>query len=63
MQVQFDDLSVNVSERVIKMIRWLLLRHDRIAVSDRLQITFDCAGSTVSAEVRERELVDAAILR
>jgi len=45
------------------MVLWVLTQAERLVALDRVQVTFDCAGSTVSAEVRERERVDPALLR
>ncbi len=60
---EFDEACFNVSDRVMAMIQWLLLRHDRVTQAERLQLTFDCAGGRVSAEVKERETLDPALLR
>lgn len=43
--------------RVALMVRWLATQAARLSAS-KLSVTFDCAGSSVSAELRERERLD-----
>jgi len=54
---------IELSSRVAAMVRWLAEQTERVSVPDKIAVTFDCAGSKVSAEVREREPVDTAFLR
>lgn len=49
-----------VGLRVWKMIRYLLeCRHD-ITRPKKVAITFDCAGESVSVEIKERQKLDEA---
>jgi len=57
------DREYCVRGRIALIVRWLVARAERLMIPDRLAVTFDCAGSSVSAEVKEREAVDAAFLR
>jgi hypothetical protein len=63
MNLVIDGKRIEVDKRVATMVRWLLMRRERVAAPERVRIAFDCAGSTVSAEVKERERVDPALLR
>jgi hypothetical protein len=63
MNLVIDGKRIEVGERVFTMVRWLILRRERVAAPEKVRIAFDCAGSTVSAEVKERERVDPALLR
>lgn len=44
------------SERMGRIILWLLNRAERIDNLERVRITFNCAGGTVSTELVEAEL-------
>lgn len=48
--------------RVAVMVRWLALRAEKVKGPQKVQVVFDCAGSKVFAEVKEREAVDAALV-
>jgi hypothetical protein len=39
-------------------MRWLVANAERVTRPQKIQLTFDCAGSSVSAEVKERERVE-----
>jgi len=58
-QVQDGRRKYELTGRVETMVRWLARNEARITGASKLQVTFDCAGKTVSAEVRERERVTA----
>ena len=58
-----DNEQVRVDGRIAQMIAWLLARCERVSASNNIAITFNCAGPNVSAEVKERERLDAALLR
>jgi hypothetical protein len=62
MKLMIDGKKVEVGERVSTMVRWLILRRERVAAPEKVRIAFDCAGSAVSAEVKERERVNPALL-
>jgi hypothetical protein len=53
-----DDSSETVmTGRVATIMRWLAANVERVTLPQKIQITFDCAGASVSAEVKERERV------
>lgn len=37
------------------IVRWLLQAGVQVVMPEKVQVTFDCAGSNVSVEVRQRE--------
>ena len=49
--------------RVERLVRWLEANAERISRPEKVQVTFDCAGSTVHATVKVSESVDPAQLR
>jgi len=57
MIVQVDGRSWAVSGRVAKILLWLLSKADRIERMERVRITFNCSGGTVSTELSEAERV------
>ena len=57
MIVQVDGRSWSVSGRVAKIVLWLLQKADRIERMERVRITFNCSGGTVSTELSEAERV------
>lgn len=61
MRIQMQDGSrdVELNGRVAVMVRWLAANAQRITRPDKVQVVFDCAGTTVSAAVTERERVPA----
>lgn len=61
--VQDGSCRYELNGRVALMVRWLAVRAERLGAINKVAVTFDCAGSRVSAEVKEREAVDAAVLR
>jgi len=61
--VQEGKRSHKLEGRLAMMVTWLVRRAERVTAPDNIQVTFNCAGSRVSAEVKERESVDAAFLR
>lgn len=61
--VENDGRRYELRGRVAQMVHWLSTRADRLMESPKISITFDCAGQTVSAEIKERERVDPALLR
>ena len=63
MQVLDGDRRYELRGRVAGIVRWLAENEGRLTQPRRVQVTFDCAGSSVSAEVKQREQVDAAFLR
>ena len=60
MQVQDGRRSYELRGRVEALVRWVVQNEERITRPTKVQVTFDCAGKTVSAEVRERERVTPA---
>lgn len=46
-----------VPDRTAKIVRWLLDRSERIERMERVRITFNCSGQTVSTELSEAEKV------
>jgi hypothetical protein len=46
--------------RLAAMVRWLAANAKRVSEPQKIQLAFDCAGSSVSAELKEREQVDPA---
>lgn len=58
--VQDGQQRYQLTGRVAAMVRWLAARAERLMVPEKIAVTFDCAGSRVSAEVKEREKVDSA---
>ncbi len=40
--------------RLVKIAQWLQGNAERIARPEKVQLTFDCAGSKVIVEVKER---------
>jgi len=65
MRIQMQDGSrdIEVTGRVAVLVRWLAANVGRVTRPDRVQVTFDCAGSTVHATVKESEPVEPAQLR
>jgi hypothetical protein len=61
-QVNGQPHQVQVRGRVALIVRWLIARRDKLNASEKMRVVFDCAGSSVRAEVREREQVDPALL-
>jgi hypothetical protein len=55
-----DGKQTTLTGRVAAMVRWLLKNAERLASNDKIQVTFDCAGSTVLAETRKREPISDA---
>jgi len=53
-----DSTEVTVTGRVAMIMRWLVANAERVTRPQKIQLTFDCAGSSVSAEVKERERVE-----
>ena len=43
----------DVPDRIRRMVAWLAAHSDRIARSDRLQVTFNCAGPKIQVDVKE----------
>jgi len=62
-QVLDGDRRYELRGRVAGIVRWLAENEGRLTQPGKVQLVFDCAGSSVSAEVRERERVDPAFLR
>ena len=58
-----DKQGITVDGRIAAIVRWLISRRHKVEAPNRVQLTFDCAGQSVSAETREREQVDWAFLR
>ena len=56
--VQDGPKQYELRGRMAVMVRWLVSRSQRLMASDKVAVTFDCAGRKVSAEIKERELVD-----
>jgi len=48
---------LNGNGRVAKIVRWLIDNQERVSRPERVQLTFDCAGRSVEAELKEREKV------
>ena len=57
MIVQVDGRSWSVSGRVARIVMWLLQKADRIERMERVRITFNCSGKTISTELNEAERV------
>lgn len=55
MMVIVDGIHVKVEGRLERIIRWLLLKRARIEELERVRITFNCAGTTISTEMNEAE--------
>jgi len=58
-----DDKQITIDGRIAAIVRWLLKQRRRIEALDKMEMTFYCAGPKVSAEMVEREQLDAALLR
>ena len=62
MDLVVDGQNHNVTDkRAVKIVLWLIHRLDEIT-SERFQLTFDCAGNDVRAEIKTRERIDPALL-
>jgi len=57
-QVRDGRQTYELKGRVETMVRWLARNEARITGPAKLQVTFDCAGKTVSAEVKRRERIE-----
>ena len=57
MQVRDGSREYEVNGRVETMVRWLVKNEPRISRPSKVQVTFDCAGQQVSAEVKQREQI------
>jgi len=44
----------DVDGRLAVIVRWLMEVGRRVVTSGKVQVTFDCGGSSVSVEVKER---------
>jgi hypothetical protein len=44
--------------RTSNIIAWLMANVERIEKPNKVQVTFDCAGRSVVAELKEREKVE-----
>ena len=62
MILEIDGKRIEIDGRVATLVRWLVARRGKVTAPDKIQIAFNCAGSSVSAEVKERERVDPALL-
>ncbi len=63
MDIILDDGSrKKMAGRVAALVLWLL-RNERRVERDKIELTFHCAGPKITAELRERERLDAALLR
>ena len=60
MDINYHGQIRTVDGRLETIIAWLLENQHRLS-SDRLQIVFDCAGRSVSVEIKERYRVDATL--
>ena len=56
-QVHDGARSYEINGRVETMVRWLVRNEPRINRLPKVQVTFDCAGQQVSAEVKQREQI------
>jgi hypothetical protein len=60
--LNFDGYTYKLrDQRVVSMMCWIINRMDRVCKPERLRITFDCAGPSVSAEILERERAEPAL--
>ena len=57
MQVRDGSREYEVNGRVETMVRWLVKNEGRVNRPSKVQVTFDCAGKQVSAEVKRRERI------
>jgi len=57
MHVQDGRQAYELRGRVEALVRWLVRNEERITQPAKVQVTFDCAGGQVSAEVKQREQV------
>jgi len=63
MFVVIGNERISLEGRAETIVRWIVGRLAEIEEPEKVGLTFDCAGSAVSVEVKKRERVDAARLR
>ena len=57
MHVQDGRQAYELRGRVEALVRWLVRNEERITQPAKVQVTFDCAGPVVNAQLSEREQV------
>jgi len=58
-----QDLLRRLSARTLAIVRWLIANEALVTEPAKVQVTFDCAGGTMSVEIKRREKVTSAHLR
>jgi len=54
-RIQIGGEARLVPVRVARMVAWLMSNADQVCAPKKVQVSFDCAGSSILAEVRRQE--------